>query len=332
MKPPKLFTYFGNKAYVANQVWDYFGQTDAYVEPFVGSAAVLLASPYKHTYEAVNDWDCHIVNVFRSLRYHKDGVIQAAYWPRTELDLHMRHDYLVMHMEDLRSLLLSDVKACNPELAGWWIWGINLWLGGGWCTSKKVDKTKPHNKGILTLAKKPVARNQGILTLAQKPVARNKGILTLARKPVSCNRGILNKGDRLEIITDLITRVHDRLIDTNILYGDFERVLTPSYTTGFGTCAVFMDPPYRGYMKDKIYAIEHADTWDRAKDWFLAHMDDPAYRIILCGQDDDWPDKPDSVRVHTWTRMAGMAKDKKKNTLEKLYISPHCLSAEIMHL
>jgi hypothetical protein len=71
--------------------------------------------------------------------------------------------------------------------------------------------------------------------------------------------------------------------------------------------------------------VEHADTWDRAKDWFLKHMDDPSYRIILCGQDDDWPDKPDSVRVHTWKRMSGMVKDKRKNSMEKLYVSRHCL-------
>lgn len=312
MKYKKLFTYFGNKQYIANTVWKYFGQTDAYVEPFCGSAAVLLTSPYTHKYEAMNDVDCHIVNVFRSLRYKREETIQACYWPRTELDLHMRHDYLVLNKQRLSELLLSDVKACNPELAGWWIWGRNMWIGAKWC-------------GIGGKCK-PTDRNQGILTLRRKPTNRNRGFLT---KPTAHSLGIINKeSDRLSTITELITKVSNRLIDTNILYQDFSRVLTPSYTTNFGVTAVFMDPPYKDSIDYGIYSMEDALVWTRARDWFLKHMDDPLYRIILCGQDDDWPDVPDSVRIHTWTRTSGMTKDKSKNKTEKLYISKHCLDID----
>jgi hypothetical protein len=155
------------------------------------------------------------------------------------------------------------------------------------------------------------------------------GILTLAKKPDVNSRGILNKGNRREIITQMITEVFDRLVDVNILYGDFERVLTPSYTTGFGTCAVFLDPPYKGHEEksDAIYTNDSDDTWTRAKDWFMAHRLDPAYRIILCGQNDDWLDTPDDVRVHTWVGANGMAKIKERKQ-EKLYISKYCKETE----
>jgi hypothetical protein len=228
---------------------------------------------------------------------------------------------------------MSDPKACDPELAGWWIWGINLWIGAEWCSEKYLDKSckqKPttSNQGILTSAKKPTTSNQGILTSAKKPTARNQGILTLAKKPTTSNKGILNKGGRLQVITDMVKSVHDRLIDVTVCYGDFERVITPSYTTKFGTAAVFLDPPYKGYVEDRIYANEQGDTWDRARDWFLKHNNDPAYRIILCGQRDDWPDPPPSVKCYSWTRMGGMTKDKDTRT-ERVWASRYCLHRNI---
>ena len=302
----KLFTYFGNKAMISGLVWDLFGPMDAYVEPFVGCGSVLLSSPYPHRYEAINDSCCHLPNVFRSVKYHPEEVIDAACYARTELDLHMRHDYLISQRQTLHDLLMTDVKACDPELAGWWIWGINLWVGAGWCGDSVI------------LSRGKVS--------AQKPTHRNQGILTLARKPANRNRGILTKGDRRQIITDMITAVTNRLIDVNILYGDFERVLTPSYTSDFGTTAVFLDPPYKCYTdkSDTIYTNDHNDTWTRARDWFMAHRNDPNYHIILCGQNNDWPDHPDDVRVHTWVGAHGMTKAKTERKQEKLYISKYC--------
>jgi hypothetical protein len=179
------------------------------------------------------------------------------------------------------------------------------------------------------LAKKPVHCNRGIFTKALKPVHSNQGIFTSARKPDVDSRGILNKGNRREIITKMITDVFNRLIDVNILYSDFERVLTPSYTTSFGTSAVFLDPPYKGYMdkSDSLYTNDNDDTWTRARDWFLEHRNDPSFRIILCGQNDDWTDPPDDVRVHTWVGAKGMSKREERKQ-ERLYISKYCKETE----
>jgi DNA adenine methylase len=297
----KLFTYFGNKEHVAKRIWELFGQTDSFVEAFCGCASVLLACPsdIKHRWECLNDFDCHIANVFRSVKYHPEAVVEAAYGPRTEVDLHTRHDWLITHAEALRQHILSDPKACDPELAGWWIWGINLWIGGGWCS-----------EAALKWKQKPGHRNQGLLTARKKPELGSNG-----------TRGIFHgRGDRRAIIEAMVQAVSDRLIDVTICYGDFERVLTPSYTTQFGTCAVLLDPPYKG---DKTYAQDVKGTWARAQDWFLAHYQDPQFRIILCGNSHDWPDPPDDVRVYKYNRtMAGMDHS---NAEEALWISKHCV-------
>lgn len=39
------FPYFGGKSKAAPEVWQAFGPVDNYVEPFAGSAAMLLAAP-----------------------------------------------------------------------------------------------------------------------------------------------------------------------------------------------------------------------------------------------------------------------------------------------
>lgn len=41
------FPYFGGKATIAPLVWEALGNPVRYIEPFCGSAAVLLARPYE---------------------------------------------------------------------------------------------------------------------------------------------------------------------------------------------------------------------------------------------------------------------------------------------
>lgn len=43
LRPP--FPYFGGKARAASLVWDAIGDPGGYIEPFAGSAAVLLGRP-----------------------------------------------------------------------------------------------------------------------------------------------------------------------------------------------------------------------------------------------------------------------------------------------
>lgn len=277
MKIDKLFTYFGNKERIAEMVWPLFGQTAAYVEPFAGCASMLLSSPYYHRFEAINDADCYIVNAFRSVKYHHKEVIKRLYNPRFEMDLHARQDYLVNHKTRFeKEMYRSDPKFCDPELAAWWIWGINLWIGSNWCS-----------------------RNHTVKTLR-----------TWSQKPTACNHGILNKGNRKEIIDSMVTKVFERLVDVNILYGDFERVLTPSYTTQFGTTAVFLDPPYVANEDCYEQADSDGSVWDRAMTWFINNKDNPQLRIVLCGEERQWPNPPKGIRTISWLRGSGYSRDK----------------------
>ena len=56
------FPYFGGKSKIAEQVWTLLGDVKNYVEPFAGSAAVLLARPRFKGPETLNDFSCVAAN------------------------------------------------------------------------------------------------------------------------------------------------------------------------------------------------------------------------------------------------------------------------------
>ena len=62
------FPYFGGKGRAAPIIWRALGDPSGYVEPFAGSAAVLLARPeFKgRRVETLNDLDGWLVNVWRA--------------------------------------------------------------------------------------------------------------------------------------------------------------------------------------------------------------------------------------------------------------------------
>jgi len=321
--PEKLFTYFGNKQRIAKLVWDLFGTDNrSYVEPFAGCASVLLHSPVKHSFECINDIDCYVANAHRATKYHPKEVTRHLYYTRCEIDLWARHDYLINHKKDFTiEMLREDPTYCNPELAAWWIWGSNLWLGGNFCT-----------EGALKTNCKPVSRNQGVLsTMSRKPVSCNQGVLsTMSRKPVSRNKGILSMSDASSHIIKLRDRIQDvyeRLIDVNILCGDWKRCVTHSYTTSFGKCAIFLDPPYPGESKADVYDNNSLDgsVFNECKDYFLKNYKNPNMRIILCGADNFWADCPADVHKVYWRRGSGYAKDKADIREEVLWCSDACL-------
>jgi hypothetical protein len=59
------------------------------VEPFLGSAAVLLARPpfEGNRIETVNDADGHVANFWRALQADPNAVAYYADWPVSELDM-----------------------------------------------------------------------------------------------------------------------------------------------------------------------------------------------------------------------------------------------------
>ena len=132
MKAP--FPYYGGKGRWAPLVWERLGNPTVYAEPFAGSLAVLLARPSgPGVREIVCDTDGHICNFWRAVQADPDTVAKYCDWPTIHQDLTARHRYLVEWRERSAERLSEDPRWYDAEMAGWWVWGISIWIGGGWC-------------------------------------------------------------------------------------------------------------------------------------------------------------------------------------------------------
>jgi hypothetical protein len=70
------FPYFGGKRRAAPSVWRELGDPSGYVEPFAGSAAVLLARPRfdGRRVETINDADGWLINMWRAIQLRPSEV------------------------------------------------------------------------------------------------------------------------------------------------------------------------------------------------------------------------------------------------------------------
>lgn len=157
------FPYFGGKSRVADEVWARFGDVKNYVEPFCGSAAVLLARPTESKIETVNDANCFIANFWRALQADPEAVAHYADWPVNEADLHARHRWLMLSESSLewRERMKTDPDFYDAKVAGWWVWGASCWIGAGWC-----DGTRLFARDGGTSNKKPETRVRRGVTAA----------------------------------------------------------------------------------------------------------------------------------------------------------------------
>jgi hypothetical protein len=104
------YPYFGGKATIATIVWQRFGNTPNYVEPFFGSGAVLLARPHQGRYETVNDIDAYIANFWPAIQSAPQDVAHYADNPVNEVDLTARHLWLVTEgMRHKHIELITDI-------------------------------------------------------------------------------------------------------------------------------------------------------------------------------------------------------------------------------
>lgn len=130
---------FGGKRRVADVVWRAFGDVPNYVEPFAGSLAVLLGRPHAAKIETVNDRDRYLANFWRAVSADPLAVAQWADWPVNEADMHARHKWLVNQAE-FRERMHADPDFFDVKIAGWWVWGLCMWIGGGWCVEPNNHK------------------------------------------------------------------------------------------------------------------------------------------------------------------------------------------------
>jgi hypothetical protein len=111
-----------------------------FIEPFAGSLAVLLARPGgAGKIETVNDRDRYLANFWRAVSAEPEAVRRHADWPVNEADLHARHKWLVNQAE-FRERMHTDPDFYDVKIAGWWVWGLCQWIGGGWCVEPNNHK------------------------------------------------------------------------------------------------------------------------------------------------------------------------------------------------
>ena len=297
------FPWFGGKSRAASLIWSYLGDVANYVEPFAGSLAVLLGRPHRAHTETVNDADCYVVNFWRAVSADPVAVAQWADWPVSEADQNARHVWL-MGRAEFRERMNSDPGYYDAKIAGWWVWGQNIWIGTGWCDSRWYFD---------------VEGDAGTGIHRQLPNLGNGGM--------GINRKLPHLGDAGTGIAEWLISLQKRLRRVRIACGDWSRVVTPSVTTKHGLTGILLDPPY-ATENEGSYAVNDQVAVQVAQ-WARENGDNPLLRIALCGYQGEH-DLP-GWEVAEWGQRKGYQKTANDGThsghLERIWFSPHCLKA-----
>lgn len=330
------FPYFGGKANACEQVWQAFGPVDNYVEPFAGSAAMLLGAPNGKRIETINDFDGFIANFWRAIAHDPEAVAHHADWPCNEVDLFARHSWLVRQRESLTEQLHADPDWFDAKIAGWWCWGACNWIGSGWCAGvgpwvhdgeKMVCLPRGSDNG-----KKGVWKQQAHLSAGQ---GINRKLPHLGDAGRGINRQLPHLGDagqghpRRAYIMEWFGKLHDRMRDVRVTCGDWSRVVKDSVTTRHGLTGVFLDPPYTKGEMDYGNGGMGLGIADAVRGWCLENGQDKDLRIVLCGH----AGEHDSLLAHGWTARQWTARKGyaltdeavENSASETIWCSPHCV-------
>lgn len=307
-KPP--FVWFGGKSAVAETVWNALGDVDNYVEPFFGSGAVLFLRPDgPGKVETVNDADGFVANFWRAMKADHVAVADAADWPVNEADLHARHLWLLGQRDRITERLMGDPEFYDPKVAGWWVWGLNCWIGSGWCSGK--GPWAVNERGEIEL------RNTGQGVNRQLP-----------------HLGSTGKGEeRRAWLRSYLGGFAERLARVRVCCGDWSRVCGPSVTFKHGTTGVFLDPPYAdsAARTSDLYAVDCERVAHDVREWAIEQGRNPAMRIVLAGYEGEHA-MPSDWRVVEWKAVGGYAlanmdedsHGRINSGRERLWMSPHC--------
>lgn len=318
--------WFGGKRRAAAVVWERLGNVPNYIEPFCGSAAVLLARSDAHQWwnrtETINDADGMISNLWRAIRDDPDAVARWADWPVNENDLHARHAWLTDRTGEIVSRLEGDPAWYDVQIAGWWLWGICAWIGHGWCFGAGPWQVVEGRLVRIGNAGHGINRKLPHLGDAGRGINRNLPHLGDA------GRGHADAWS--DHLRQMMARLADRLRRVQVACGDWSRICGPAITTHrYRLTGVFLDPPYdhRVNRNGNLYRVEMSVTSD-VRRWAIEHGDDPRMRIALCGYDDEHT-MPDNWTVYRWSAVGGYGSrgtDRINRHRETIWFSPHCVS------
>lgn len=348
------FPWFGGKRRVADLVWNAFGNPANYVEPFAGSLAVLLERPHKPRVETVNDLDCYLANFWRAVQLAPAEVAHWADWPVNEADLHARHRWLVAQ-DEFREKMRRDPHHFDAKIAGWWVWGLCQWIGGGFCATSNWDVAVSRVRGTKTAEERRrpnLSNGNGVHRTRDLSHSSNwekrprlaKGgagvhrttrevpeqIPQLGGDSGAAGRGLLSAAH--QPIYDWMAVLSDRLRKVRVCCGDWRRILGKSATTAIGVTAVFLDPPYgdAAGRDPSLYAEESRTVSADVRTWCLEHGNNPKLRIALCGYEGEH-EMPESWHVLEWKAAGGYAAaagNSENSARERIWFSPFCARPE----
>ncbi|MEY5061340.1 MAG: hypothetical protein RIS45_1261 [Planctomycetota bacterium] len=318
------FPYFGGKRRIAARVWEALGDVRHYVEPFCGSAAVLLARPHAAQTETINDADGMVANFWRAVKAAPSEVAHHADWPVIEVDLHARHKWLIGRRESLTEQLDADPDFFDAKVAGWWVWGACAWIGDGWCSSKhrKLPHLGNEGRGIHAPSR-------------QLPHLGNAGMgIHAPRRPE-----VVFADDAVAFATtgEWLEALSLRLRGVRVATGDFARVLGSSALIADARgpehrIGVYIDPPYSEGNQQYAAGGTGSELSGRARAWCAEHERDDRLRIVLSG----YAGEHDELEARGWSVVAWKTKggyssagaENANQKRERLWLSPHCLRSD----
>jgi len=351
--------YWGGKATVASDVWQRLGKPDTYVEPFCGTAAVLLANPYwPDVIETVNDAWAFIPNFYRAIKADPDEVAWYADERIDEVQMHAIHAVLAGERSQLAARLEGDPDYYDARTAGQWVWLMSMWIGQGCCSGRGAWSVDLDEEGYKVLVKKAkdglsvsrqrqqITSEQGIFTSRAMPeVASERGVRKdIARQMMhltSKGQGVNRKRFQMQHgavrpvdLYDWFQALSYRFRSVRVLCGDWSRAVTPSVTTYHGIAAVFLDPPYSDDQRESnLYAQDSFTVAHDVRKWCLENGDNPQMRIALCGYSEHDELEHAGWEKFEWKANGGYGNQGKKPgsrgkanaAREVIWFSPYCV-------
>jgi len=313
------FPWFGGKSRVASLMWERFGDVPNYVEPFAGSLAVLLGRPHRPKTETVNDKDCYLANFWRALQSDPDSVAAWTDWPINEADLHARHWWLV-NQDKFRQAVRDDPAYFDPKIAGWWVWGLSLWIGEGWChVRQKLPHVGDAGRGV------------------HRPSQKLPHVGDAGRGVHRPSQQLPHVGNAGRGVHQYMHRLAARIRNVRVCCGDWSRVMGESVTIRHGVTAVLLDPPY----SESGHSIEYeggGGVSDDVRAWAIEHGDNPLLRIALCGYAQEHAELESAGWAAVrWKARGGYgsqgeSRGRENAAKETIWFSPHCLSGNVLDL
>ena len=349
------FPYAGGKGKRAAEIWRRFGRVDGYVEPFAGSLAVLLASPYGAAdREIVCDMSANIANFWRAVKTDPDAVAFHADFPTDHMTLHAVNAWLLKWNEEHHDRLWEDPDHCDAKAAGRWAWGCSNWIGGAFAEGCVTDKVPNLERGLNAVPDgMPSVRH-----FSTNGNATGSGVQMQVRhavdgipmvEPLGGGQGVQMWRKSLPVAPDdealpldgsrlrpWMRALCARLVKVVVLHRSWESAVTKTMLLGHTktpqTMGILLDPPYRmdeGNRKVDLYGSDKAGTSTDAAvashEWAVRAAEDPRLRIAYCCRAGDFP-VPEgwtsSVRDFSGVRDA----ERREEHKDEIMFSPGCLA------